>query len=325
MEIDDRITEAGSMLAGVPVATPELERVLGRRNRRRLAMIIASTAVIAIFGITLLTDGLNTPPAAEAWTYELPLDGATPELNLDGSSSLPTETLIARTASAALWFDSASGRYLSLSIRPGLASSNPTPVGMGPTALSESFPPAQGQASISQSSESYVRTMMMWWARTDGAVWILRAYWYGDSPVTPSEAQQTLESWGLGITVYSSDDTQEKFRLEDASMELFAEGRAGDVNSVAQVWSFGRGAQQGKIILLTIENTAAVGLANLLAIGKPTEITMFGRLAWMVKDEVGQINIAWRSGNSQQDWSNLTIPPSISSYTSEILSALQVE
>lgn len=315
MNIDERITVAGSMLAEVSVTTPEFERVLGRRFRRHLAMIIASATVIAIGGITLLACGSNRSPTAEAWTYELPLDGATP---------FPTETLTAGTADAALWVDRASGRYLALTIRPGLADSYPAPVGLGPMARSESFPEAQGQAWLTQSAESQVRTMTMWWTRTDGAVWILNAYWYGDSPVPFGEAQQTFETWALGISVVSSDDPQDTFQLGDASMTLFTANHGGEVGSRAQVWDFVRGTEQGQIILHTISPSAAVGLANLLARGMPTEITLFGRTAWMVKENTGQVTVAWQAGNAKQDWTTLTIPASIASYTSEILSALRV-
>lgn len=285
-----------------------------RRSRQRLAMVIASATIIG--GITLLACGSNRSPAAEAWTYELSLDGATP---------LPTETRTARTASGALWVDRVSGRYLSLTIRPGLADGYPAPVGLGPMARSESFPGSRGQAYLTQSDESHVRTMTMWWTRTDGAVWILSAYWYGDDPVPFGEAQQMFETWALEISIVSSDDPQDTFQLGDASMALFAEGRSGDVKSRAQVWNLVRGTEQGKIILHTIEDTAAVGLSNLLAVGMPTEITLFGRVAWIVKDNSGEVKVAWRTGNTEQDWTTLIIPASIASYTSEILSALRVE
>lgn len=315
MNVDERIPAAGSMHAEVSGTTPQLERVPGQRVRRRLATVIASATVTAISGIALLACGSNRSPAAEAWTYELSLDGATP---------LPTETLTARTASGALWVDRASGRYLALTIRPGLADGYPAPVGLGPMARSESFPGSRGQAYLTQSDESHVRTMTMWWTRTDGAVWILNAYWYGDSPVPIGEAQQTFETWALDISVISSDDSQGTFQLGDASMTLFEAGRPGDVGSRAQLWNFVRGTEQGQIILDTIEDTAAVGLSNLLAHGMPTEITLFGRTTWMVEDNAGRVTVGWRAGNDEQDWSTLTIPASIASYTSEILSALRV-
>lgn len=317
MNIDKQITAAGSMPTGAAVAAPELERVPGRRFRRRLAIVVASTAVIAIFGITLLPGGSNRSPAAEAWTYELSLDGATP---------LPTETRTARTASGALWVDRVSGRYLSLTIRPGLADGYPAPVGLGPMARSESFPGSRGQAYLTQSDESHVRTMTMWWTRTDGAVWILRAYWYGDDPVPFGEAQQTFETWALGISVVSSDDPHDTFHLGDASMTLFAANHGGEVGSRSQGWDLVRGTRQGRIGVLTIYPSAgAMDLANLLAHGMPTEITLFGRTAWMVKGNAGQITVGWQAGNAKQEWSYLTIPASIASYTSEILSALRVE
>ena len=287
-----------------------------RPSLRRLALIIASATIITIGGITLLPGGSNRSPAAEAWTYELSLDGATP---------LPTETFTAGTADAALWVDRASGRYLSLIIRPGLADHYPAPVGLGPMARSELFPETRGQAYLTQSDESHVRTMTMWWTRADGAVWILRAYWYGDGPVPFGEAQQTFETWALGISNVSSDDPRGTFQLGDASMSLFATNYGGEVGSRVQVWDFVRGTHQGQIILGTTYPSGAVGLSNLLARGMPTETTLFGRTAWMVKDNAGQITVGWQSGNAKQDWTTLIIPASIASYTSEILSALRVE
>jgi hypothetical protein len=316
MNIDERITAVGSMLAEVSVATPELERILSRRFRRRLATVIASATIIAIGGITMLACGSNKSPTAETWTYELPIDGATP---------LPTDTLTARTADAALWIDRVSGRYLYLVIRPGLADSYPAPVGLGPMARSESFPETQGQAWLTQSDESHVRTMTMWWTRTDGAVWILNAYWYGDGTVRLGEAQQKFETWALEISIVSSDDPQGTFRLGDASMTLFATDHRGEVGSRAQMWDFVRGTQNGQIILHTIYPSGAVGLNNLLARGMPTETILFGRTAWMVKDNAGQVTVGWQSGNAKQDWTILTIPASIASYTSEILSVLRIE
>lgn len=316
MNVDERIPAAGSMHAEVSGTTPQLERVPGQRFRRRLAVIITSATVTAIGGIALLACGSNRSPAAEAWKYELPLDGATP---------LPTETRTARTASGALWVDRVSGRYLALTIRPGLADGYPAPVGLGPMARSESFPGSRGQAYLTQSDESHVRTMTMWWTRTDGAVWILRAYWYGDDPVPFGEAQQMFETWALEISIVASDDAPENFRLGDESMTLFAASRSGLVGSRSQEWDLVRGTRQGRIGVLTIYPSAgAMDLANLLAHGMPTEITLFGRTAWMVKDNTGQITVGWQAGNAKQEWSYLTIPASIASYTSEILSALRV-
>lgn len=290
--------------------------VVGRR--RRIAASVGAALLVATGAIWLATrqgdedpgvppvDSVNALP-----TYDLILDDA--ELTHDESMSLGT-------ADSVVWFNGTSETYLTLTVRSGIAAAYPTPSGLGPMAEDESFPVSEGRASFGNIKSDQLRSMTMWWARPDGDVWLLRAFWYGVSPLNTSQATQALREWALGIKVGSASRDIASFETADPTMSRFAFDRSGELRSRARVWEY-RGQE---ITLLTIEHSHAVGLSNLLALGKPARINVAGNNALIVVDGVGgNTVIGWHVASPTDGWVTLTIPSGLVDEVDTIVAAMK--
>ncbi|MGH9233665.1 MAG: hypothetical protein ACRD0R_10065 [Acidimicrobiales bacterium] len=241
------------------------------------------------------------------------------ELDLGGVELVSDETLTPGNTDVALWADEARQRYVSLTVRPGLAEAYPEPAGLGPTQEDTEFPATQGHAWFSETDASQVRSIRMWWSRADGDVWLLTAYWYGQHPVGGTDAQAALRDWALGIEPGSTGASEAPYMIDDPAMELVASDNAGDLRSRARVWRW----RDHEIALLAIENSLAAGLSNLLARGVPERVTVDGHDGWMVNSAspAGTI-IGWQLDAPRPTWVTLTIPPALTDQTQEILAAL---
>lgn len=248
-------------------------------------------------------------------------DDAVPTYELDrgGVELVSDETLTPSNTDVALWADEAHQSYMSLTVRPGLAEAYPEPTGLGPMQEDTEFPTTQGRAWFSETTGSQVRSMRMWWSRADGDVWLLTAYWYGQQPVRETEeASAALRDWALGIEPGPTDASGAPYLIGDPALQLVASDDAGNLRSRARVWLW----RDHEITLLTIENSIAAGLSNLLARGVPERVTVDGHDAWMVTSaSPAETIIGWQLDTPHPAWVTVTIPPELTE-TEEILASL---
>ena len=337
MSIDERIQSAGSRLASAPVAVPDLERLMRRRSRH-----VGATAVAVIsIGVGVLisydrpreqsatepvatepvaTEPVATEPVATADSVAGDAPAGNYELELEGATPLPVESLNPTSSDTAVWFDEATQRYLTLVVRPGLALGTPTPSGLGYMVEDASFPSTEGRAWFTSTDETLIRQTTMWWSRANGDLWLLDSFWFGQDPVDTADAHRTVREWALAISV----PEQHQYRLADPSMRGIATDRGGEVESHGYVWNYRLGSVVDKITLLSLQSTVAAGRANLLARGKPEEVRIDGHDAWQVTDSAtGEIQIGWQTDDARPAWLILTIPASLASLTPQIRAALQ--
>jgi hypothetical protein len=323
MSIDERIQSAGSRLASTPVDVPDVDRLVRRHRQRVRVTAVASSLSVIVIGVAALisynrsSEQSTTEPrdsvAADApvLNYELALDGARP---------LPVESSTAGSTDTALWVDDATQTYLTLVVRPGLALSTGAPTGVGPMVEDTSFPTGQGRAWFTDSSNTVVQHMKMWWSRSNGDLWLLDSFWYGQVPMSTGDGRRTFRDMALAITAPGQIDTPQKYLLADPSMRALATDHGGEVESRVQVWNY----RLDKITLLSIQDTVASGRANLLARGKPEEVRVDGHDAWQVTDATtGEIQIGWQTDDGGPAWRTLIIPAGLASLAPEIRAALQ--
>lgn len=316
MSLDERIQRAGARLAALPVPVPDLGRLV--RRRRRICAAAATGAVATLIGVGTVW-AWPTPERSRVETGVADDAVATYELDLGGVELVGDETLTPSNTDVALWADEARQRYVSLTVRPGLAEAYPEPAGLGPMQEDTEFPPTQGHAWFSETPDSQVRSIRMWWSRADGDVWLLTAYWYGLHPVGGTDARAVLRDWALGIEPGPPGASEGPYLIGDPAMELVASDDAGTLRSRARVWRW----QDHEITLLTTENSLAAGLSNLLARGVPERVTVEGHDGWMVSSAspAGTI-IGWQLDAPRPAWLTVTIPPELIDQTEEILAAL---
>jgi hypothetical protein len=162
--------------------------------------------------------------------------------------------------------------------------------------------------------------MQMWWSRSDGDVWLLSAYWYGQQSVRAADGRADLRDWALGIEPGPTAASETPYVIVDPAMQLVAFDYGGDLRSRARVWRY----RDREITLLAIEDSAAAGLSNLLARGMPERVTVAGHDGWMVSSASppGTI-IGWQLDTPHLAWVTLTIPPELTDHTDVILAALK--
>lgn len=291
MAIDEQIREAGPRLAAAPVAVPDLDRVVRRRHRiRAVAMTGAVAALVGMSATWLWRDGelarvetgVADDPATSSGTdarSEQADAVSTYELVLGDAELVKDETLTPSNTDVALWTDDAQQRYLSLTVRPGLAEAHhPEPAGLGSMQEDAQFPAVQGRAWFSETNGSQVRSIRMWWSRADGDVWLLTAHWYGQQPIDAADGSAVLRDWALGIEAAPSAAVATPYEIADPAMQIVASDRASDLRSRARVWRY----RDHEVTLVAIENSAAAGFSNLLARGAPEQLTVAGHSGWMV-------------------------------------------
>lgn len=126
------------------------------RSTRRLVAGIAACAAVGLGGALLVAvDRDDSSPSADSTgTVDEPSSSGVAvqdalagyDLNIDGAQLVREESLDARTLDVAVWGDVAKPSYLTLTVRPGLASAYPEPSGYGEMRQDLSFPPTEGRA-----------------------------------------------------------------------------------------------------------------------------------------------------------------------------------
>lgn len=315
MDLDERIRRAGARLAVEPVPVPELGRLV---RRRRIRAAAATGAVAAIVGVG--TNWLWPSPGPSRVETDIAEDAVpTYALDLSGVELVSDASPTASNTDVALWADDARQRYVSLTVRPGLAEAYQEPAGLGPMQEDTELPATQGHAWFTETAGGQARSITMWWSRADGDVWLLTAYWYGPHPVGGTDARTAIRDWALGIERGPTAATDSPYVISDPAMQLIASDDAGDLRSRARVWRW----RDHEITLLTIENSLAAGLSNLLARGIPEPVTVDGHDGLMVGSvsPAGTI-IGWELDAPRPAWVTLTIPPGLTDQTEQILAAL---
>jgi hypothetical protein len=232
MTLDEQIRQAGARLATAPVSVPDVGRVV--RRRRRIRAAAATGAVATLVGVGAVWLWPNPEPShVETGATEDAVP--TYELDLGGVELASDETLTLRNTDVALWADEARQRYVSLTVRPGLAEAYPEPAGLGPMLEDTEFPATQGHAWFSETAGSQVRSMRMWWSRAEGDVWLLTAYWYGQQPVRGTDARAALRDWALRIEPGATAASEAPYEIGDPAMELVASDDAGNLRPRARV------------------------------------------------------------------------------------------
>ena len=332
MSIDDQIESAGSRLASIPIAVPEFGHLVRRRSRRVRVNAVAGSVVVALIGLAVLVrhDGSAVEVAAPSVvpTYSRKGDPtAGPyELAVDGARLVEDSTSTARGGPNTVWFDEATGAYLTVAVLPGEAGSGaiPGPTGLEPMVEDTTFTSTRGRAWFTSTHSDSIRRMTMWWSRPDGDVWLLESFWYGDNSVAAADGRGALRNWALAITAPDPQHTQQHYEVADPSMRRVAEDQGGDVDFRVQVWTYQVGTVVEHITLGSTEDSVATSVIAALTRGKPKVVRVDGHDAWQVTDlPTGDIYIGWQTSQTRPAWANLTIPASLASLTPQILAALR--
>ena len=296
-----------------------------RRSRRRAAGVAVPAAALAVVAATVVPDlwpdpsdtvvatnpddGSVAPPHPE--TSQIPSDVPTYKLNLPGAELLREETLTARNSDVVLWGDG-QGAYLSLSVRPGVSGTYGAPSGLGPMVRDSALPEDAGAVWLSEPDDP--RGATMWWVRSSGDLWILRAHWYGEA--LPDNAEPALRDWGLAIGPASAAD--DPYVLGDGRLSLIGFDAAGGRPSRSRVWSY----DGQEVSLLVLDgSSSATGLSNLLARGAPTRTDVPGLgQVWAVGSTFG-----WTVPESDGAWATLLLPDALAGESDAILRALAAE
>ena len=309
MSTDQRIRDAGARLSSVAVNTPDPSRVMRRRTQVRSIAMVGSVALVAtVIGVAAWNVRSDDPMTAASPLLEQCSNAATYELLIDGAIARPVEQVTASTADTAVWADATDTRFLTLTVRPGVATTQPTPTGVGPMSQDTTFPKEQGQAWFTTTSTDRTRHVNMWWARTNGDLWLLAEYWYGVDDTAVDAARQSLRERALSI---QANENENPYVLADSTMQLVASERAGAVSSRAFVWDYPTDSTTVTITLLVINDAAASGRANVLANGKPEPTIVDGCPAWRTTAANGDVVIGW-STNQNNASATLTIPAALS-------------
>jgi hypothetical protein len=330
MSIDEQIASAGLRLASTPVAVPELARLVRRRSRRVRAIAVVGSVVVISIGVAgLIRHERSSVPAAKSGvpTDNRAGDASTRryELTLEGARLVDGSTRSARNGPTAVWLGQATGVYVTLAVLPGEATTTPGPSGLGSMVEDARFPSSEGRAWFTAISDSDIRQTKMWWERSDGDVWLLNGFWYGDNPVGSTEGRDILRKWALGITAPDPQRNQH-YELVDPPMSRIAEDGGGDVESRFQVWSYQVGSVVEHITLVSDDDSVASGVVAILARDKPEVVRIDGHDAWQVTDSsTGDTYIGWQTGGDRPAWTGLIIPAPLASLTPEIRAALRSE
>jgi hypothetical protein len=315
MSIDEQIESAGSRLASAPVAVPELERLVRRRSRRMRANAVVGSVMVISIGVGVLirhesssvqqaksvvpTDNRAGDPSARRY-----------ELALQGARQMDDSTGPARGGPSAVWFDEATDTYLTL-----FHGKSFEPTGVDQMVEDATFPATQGRAWFTDT----IRQMTMWWSRTDGEVWILESFWFGDAPVRAADARRALQTWAPALTVQA-----QHYDLADSSMRRIAEDHGGDVETRTLVWDYQVGSAVEQIFVGSDDDSVAAKVIAVLVRGKPEQVRIDGHDAWQVADPTtGELRFGWQTGGTHPAWVALIIPARLASLTPQIRAALQ--
>lgn len=250
-------------------------------------------------------DAIEIIPRDEETTA---VDVPTYELELAGAELVEDSPHIAANTDVALWGDDR-GVWVSLTARPGLRGTYGAPAGLGPMERDDDLPDGVGRAWLSEPEDP--RAATMWWVRSTGDLWILNAYWYGETMSPAPEA--TLRDWALGID--RDEAKRPPYVIGDPSVATIAFDPAGDKPSRSRVWDL----SGQEIVLLVNEGSAAAGLSNLVARGAPTvrNVPNLGEV-WSVGSTFG-----WVVPGSSEAWATLTVPDDLAERADELLRALR--
>lgn len=230
------------------------------------------------------------------------------DLDVVGAKLVEDRPHIATNTDVALW-SNGRGVWVSLTARPGPTGTDGAPSGLGRMAPDDDFPDGAGQAWFSEAEDPSAATM--WWIRPSGDLWILNAYWYGDTVSAAPEAK--LRDWALGLQ--RDEAANPPYVMGDSSLTLAAFEPAGDRPSRARVWDL----DGQEIVLLVNEGSGAAGPSNLLARGAPavTEVPNLAQV-WSVG-----LTFGWVIPGSEDAWATLEVPDALAARADELIRALQ--
>jgi hypothetical protein len=222
------------------------------------------------------------------------------ELDVAGAEFVRVETVTTTNTDVALWADR-NGSYLSLVASPASG----MPPGARVLKKDEAFPVDAGEAWFDNRRDP--RAAEMWWVRPSGDMWLLNAYWYGET--MPDDPVAVLRSWALGMRDDGPGDAP--YSVADEDLALVAFDRAGEKSSLARVWAL----DGHEVVLSVIEESDAAGRSNLLAGGAPhvSDVPGLGEV-WQVGTTFG-----WADPDSNSAWATLTFPAALSADADRIL------
>jgi hypothetical protein len=288
------------------------------RARSRLPVAVGAALVACVLIVVGIVALRGNGRALSIKTGPSSSGGGVPtyQLRLKGAELLREQRLTASGSDVLLWGDDDRQTYLSLNVRPGAARVQPEPAGLGPMTEDASFPAREGRAWFGGGTGTESRSMRMWWARPNGDLWLLTAHWYAPPPVDLAARRTQLREWALAIKRPSTPSAAgDLYHLVDPTMRVLAFDQAAERGSRARVWRY-RGYE---ITLLVIEDSAAAGRSNVLALGKPEPVTVGDNDGWIVPRTPAGTIVGWRIGGSRSAWATLTIPAAVADQTEVIL------
>lgn len=341
-QLRDRIRDHADALEEVapPIALADVcasTRHSSSSRSRRSLLAVAAVAMVVVGGLVAIDASPRTDPSqsGESGTPDEPstetqLDASiVPGYHLDLADATPTidDQQTASTANGAVWTDARTETYLTLTVRAGLAATQPSPTGLGPMRQLDDFPSELGRAWITdietEESQSPVQ-LRMWWTRPDGDVWLLTSYWYQpDGLINVDAAVSATTTWAADITATSDADTPYDLddTVADSDMELVFTERGSEIRSRRQVWR----VDDSDVTLVTTQQATASGLRNLLDAGVPAATVIAGRPGWIVSTASGETVAGWWSDGPPQAWTTITIPAELAERSDEILDSLSAD
>ncbi len=274
-----------------------------RRPRRWIAVTVAAAALMVVVGLVVA----NRSPSQQPFDSPDPPGSVTTyDLALESALLVDDRTGSARGTDVSLWTHD-DGTYLSLVVRGG-----PTfPSGFDVTEIAD-FPTERGRAWYGeapiQTGNGNATSSTLWWHRSTGDVWLLRADWYGDAPA--ADYQPQLLSWAFDITTPEPST----YLLDAAGIRAVAAERAGDSRDRARTWDY-YGEQ---ILIHVIEDASAAGLSNIIGRGRPTQIEIASRQGWIV-EAAETTTVGWEIDDISHDWATLQIPGTLADQADEII------
>ena len=237
------------------------------------------------------------------------------DLNVQGARLTDDEPGTAKTTDSAIWHHE-DGTYISLTVIPREPG--------GPKGLRQpmepiaTFPADRSTAWYGELETTPGKVSSeLWWEHPDQSVWLMDAYWYGASPPDSADARRDqFVRWALDI----STPSESSYELHDPGIQLVGARRSGQLRTRVRTWDY-NGKQ---IVLLVIENSARVELANLLARGVPQSTTIESSIGSVVTDAGGDVTVGWVADELTDTWATLSIPAALASQTDNIVHSLRL-
>lgn len=303
---DERTTHLPKQGPGLDRATTQNVLLTPQRSSTRprwlpLGAFAAAAAALVVVGFILTSRPTRGDIVGRAGATQDALP--TYKLDVPGAILVENDVSTARGFDVVLWKDGGSATYLSLTVRRGGIGGG-MPNGIDGNLLDSTFPSEYGRAWFFAAPPDELRTVRMWWERTDGDVWLLSAHWYSPG-VVPADRVDQLTRWALSIESTSTEQGGRSYEMSDLTMGVVDTDLAGDRVSRVQVWQ----VQGERVTLLLLENAHATELSNVLDRGNPEAVTVDDQSASLVHTTPeGDVVVGWLVDADAEVWATLTIP-----------------